>query len=120
MEIEQFSKIAQYLPNPLVSVGFVMFLLAGMWYALLKSGLLTRLSQQQSSVIMNRLLKSAFGLAFVLVIVGFGYAMWQDYHSSNGRPDGVSINQQAADCGSNIVGDNNNPTLNCTNTPKPK
>lgn len=113
-DLAQFSKIAPYLVNPFVLVGFCMFLFFGIHRALLKTGLLVPLSQRQSSAIVGLILKHGFLVAILVVVFGFGYAGFRAYQDARVQHilHGPVI-QQSAPCGSNIVGDNNRADVNC-------
>jgi hypothetical protein len=97
-----------------VLIGFGLVLFFGIYRALLKAGLLTSLSQRQSSAVLRLILKYGFSVAISLVVLGFAYAGWQAYQYGN-REHGLQnpITQQAGTCGSNIVGDNNQATIDC-------
>ena len=81
---------------------------------LLKAGLLTQLSQRQSSAILRLILKHGFGVAIGLVVIGFAYAALQVYRGGNweGGLQGP-ITQQAGPCGANLFGDNNKVAIDC-------
>jgi hypothetical protein len=77
-EITGFSKVAPYLVNPLVLIGFCLFLFFGIHWALLKAGLLTPLSQRQSSLVVRMILRYGLLVAIVSLVLGFAYA----YHEA--------------------------------------
>jgi hypothetical protein len=113
-EIVHFSKVAPYLVNPLVLVGFCVFLLFGIYQALLKAGFLAKLSQRQSSAVLRLLLNHGFLVAIVIIVLGFVYAGFQAYHdASREHLQQGPITQQTGPCGSNIVGDNNKASVDC-------
>jgi len=109
-DLAPFSKVAPYLVNPLVLVGFCIFLFFGIHWALLKAGLLTPLSQRQSSSVVRAILKYGFWVAILLIILGFAYA-YSNANRNNGQRG--PITQQAGTCVSNTVGDNNKGDVNC-------
>jgi hypothetical protein len=111
--VVQFSKVAPYLVNPLVLVGFCLFLLFGIHWALLKAGLLAPLSQRQSSTVLRAILKYGFWVAIFIVVLGFAYAFYSYHDASRKHGQQGSISQQTGPCGSNIVGDNNEANVNC-------
>ena len=95
-------------------IGFCLFLVFGIHQALLKAGLLTPLSQRQSSAVILLVLKYGFWLGIALFVIGFGYAGFQAHRDANREQSlQAPITQQAGPCGSNIVGDNNNITTGC-------
>ncbi|CAK8724864.1 Tfp pilus assembly protein PilF [Candidatus Electrothrix aarhusensis] len=72
MNITGFDKVAPYLTNPLVLVGFVLMLAYGIHWQLMKSGLLTQATKKDSALIIRIFLRYGFWLALVLVLAGFG------------------------------------------------
>jgi hypothetical protein len=109
MGIAQFSKIAPYLANPLVLIGFCLFLSFGVYWALIKSHILSPLSPRQTSVVVRMFLRYGLWVSILMMIVG-GILAYQDAgaHSQKG-----SIIQQADSCGSNTNGDGNEVTVTC-------
>jgi hypothetical protein len=97
-----------------VLIGFGLILFFGIHRMLLKGGLLTPLSQRQSSAVLRLILNYGFSVAISLVVLGFAYAGWQAYHDV-GRAHRLQgpITQQADTCGSNVVDDNNKVTSDC-------
>ncbi|MCI5227638.1 MAG: tetratricopeptide repeat protein [Candidatus Electrothrix sp. AX2] len=72
MNLAGFEKIAPYLGNPLILVGFVLMLAYGIHWQLMKSGLLRQVSQRDSSLIIRLFLRYGFWLALVLLLAGVG------------------------------------------------
>ncbi|MCI5180488.1 MAG: tetratricopeptide repeat protein [Candidatus Electrothrix sp. AW3_4] len=72
MNLAGFEKIAPYLGNPLILVGFVLMLAYGIHWQLMKSGLLRQVSQKDSSLIIRLFLRYGFWLALVLLLAGVG------------------------------------------------
>ncbi|MBD3324355.1 hypothetical protein GF339_07200 [candidate division KSB3 bacterium] len=66
-----FASIAQYLTHPLVLIGFVLMLVFGVHKQLMKSGLLTPLSQRESTKIVKLMLRYGFWLGLILLLAGF-------------------------------------------------
>jgi hypothetical protein len=113
-DISQFAKIAPHLVNPFVLIGFCLLLFFGVHRTLLKTGMLTALSQRQSSVVVRIILKYGFWVAIAIVIFGFAYAGLRTYHDvSVERGQHGPITQQAGPCGSNIAGNNNTTDVRC-------
>lgn len=112
MDLLPFSKIAPYLQNPGVLVGFYLLLFFGIASAILKSGLLSRVSRRESSTVLLRILNYGFLLAILLIVLGVAYAGFLDNQRTDVSPKGSTM-QQAGDCGSNIVGDNNQAKIDC-------
>jgi hypothetical protein len=114
MEILQFSKIVQYLYNPLALIGFGLLLLFGIFWGILKSGLLSQLSQRQSDRILSQILRYGVSVSIALMLLGFLYAgLSHDNDANEDHNKQGLITQQAGDCGSNILGDNNQATIEC-------
>ena len=67
-----FGKIAPYLTHPLVLVGFVLLLAFSIHQALIKSGIITPLSQRGGSKAVQMLLRYGFWLALVVIVLGVG------------------------------------------------
>jgi hypothetical protein len=111
MGIGQFSKIAPYLVNPLVLIGFCLFLLFETYQVLLKTGIISPLSSRQSSVVVRMILRHGFWISIVIIILGFVYAGFRFHQDAQGREG--SLIQQTGPCGSNISGDNNKATVDC-------
>ena len=110
----QFAKIVPYLANPLVLIGFCLFLLFGTYRVLLKRGLLSPLSQRQSSIVVRMILSNGFRISIAMMILGFAYAGFRVYQQTKSAPGQTpSIKQQTGECGSNIAGDNNQATVSC-------
>jgi hypothetical protein len=80
-EITGFSKVAPYLVNPLVLIGFCLFLVFGTHWVLLKAGLLTPLSPRQSSGVIRMILRYGFWVAIIILVLGFAYA-FLGYHEA--------------------------------------
>jgi hypothetical protein len=76
-QLQDFSKIAPYLGNPLVLIGFTLFLCLGVYKRLLKSGVLPQVSKAASAKIMLWVVNYTFIIAFLLVLFGFGFVAWK-------------------------------------------
>ena len=107
--IAQFSRIAPYLGNPFVVVGFCLFLFFGIHQALLKAGLLVPLSQRQSSAIVRLILNHGFSVAILVIVFGFALGAYRAYRPGQQSP----VTQQSDQCSSNINGNNNKTDQNC-------
>jgi len=110
-EALEFSKIAPYLFNPLVLIGFGLFLFFGIHRALIGAKILAPLSPRQSSGIIRLFLNYGFWIAIGLLVLGFGYAF---YGASGDRRS--PITQQSGNCAANVVGDNNKTSVNCADS----
>jgi hypothetical protein len=111
--IGEFSKVAPYLVNPLVLIGFCLFLLFETYQVLLKSGIISPLSSRQSAVVVRMFLRHALWVSIVLMILGFAYAGLR-FHRDAEKHQG-SVIQQTGDCGANVSGDHNQANVNCDN-----
>lgn len=83
--IGEFSKIAPYLTNPLVLIGFAVWLVFGIHKALIKSGILTSVSKTESGRIVRRLLNYGFIVALLLILFGFGLVRWSTHQQRTGN-----------------------------------
>jgi hypothetical protein len=106
-----FSTIAQYLDHPLFLIGFCLALLFGIFAALIRAGLFASLSKYQSIAVINQIVKYGFAAAIVVIVLGFAYAVYITGKDETRQNE--STTQQAGDCGSNIVGNNNTATIEC-------
>ena len=67
-----FEKIAPYLQDPLVLIGFTLLLFFSLSRAVLRSGLLSTVTREASYQIIRHLLGYGFILAALLILLGFG------------------------------------------------
>ena len=67
-----FDKIAPYLEEPIVLVGFVLFLFFGLARAIIGAGIIPKLTRHHGYRLMMRLLTYGFVLALAVAIVGSG------------------------------------------------
>lgn len=67
-----FHKIAPYLKNPLVLVGFVLFLFFGIHQQLIESGIIPPLDQQAGSAVVLAILEYGFWIALAVIVLGIG------------------------------------------------
>jgi hypothetical protein len=119
MEILQFSKIVPYLDHPLALIGFALFLFFGILWGILQFGLLSQLSQRQSAKILSQILRYGFSLAIALIVLGISYPRFmKDRDDSPSQQPNVT--QKAGDCGSNILGNNNQAKVECRDQEKSK
>jgi hypothetical protein len=116
-EIGQFAKIARYLDNPLVLIGFCLLLLFGVYRVLLKARLLKPLSQRQSSAVVRMILTHGFQLTVAIIVLGFVYAGFRYHNDKHKQNQQGPIIQQTGSWGSNIDGDNNKVDVNCADKP---
>jgi hypothetical protein len=66
-----FEKIAPFLTNPLVLVGFVIFLFFGLFRVLLKANIVPPVAQTTGGQIIKRFFAYSFIIAIVAIILGF-------------------------------------------------
>jgi hypothetical protein len=81
----------------------------------MRAGILSPLSQRQSSIVVRSLLKYGFWLSILAMVSGVGYAACQA-HDDAGRTvnQPATVIQQSGDCSTNVNGSNNSTSLNCT------
>jgi tetratricopeptide (TPR) repeat protein len=82
-----FEKVAPYLTNPLVLIGFVLLLVFGLYQALIRSGILQYIGKQASGRTVQALLCSRFVLALVVTVLGFGYQLYKTHVHAAPRVD---------------------------------
>ena len=111
MGIGEFSKVAPYLVNPFVLIGFCLFLVFLTIQAPVKSGIISPLSPRQSSVVVRMFLRHALLISIVLIVFGFAYAGLRFYRDAESHQG--SVIQQTGDCGANVSGDHNQANVNC-------
>ncbi|SFO38731.1 tetratricopeptide repeat protein [Nitrosospira briensis] len=75
--IAGFKEIAPYLENPLVLIGFVLFLFFGIPLALLKAGILPPLTPRTGGKVVRSFLSYGFVIALLVIALGFAYALFQ-------------------------------------------
>jgi hypothetical protein len=103
-----FSKIAPYLKNPLVLIGFILFLLVQL---LSRPKVLNQLSKKQSADILRLLL--VFGFLISIGLLLFGVLRVSHQQQS-------PIIQQTGACGSNVNGNGNKTDINCVDNSEGK
>jgi hypothetical protein len=120
--IVDFAKVAPYLTNPLVLVGFVLLLFFGVHEALIKSRILPPVSQTASGKVVPLVLRYGFIVAVLLILLGFSLAAWNSYLKTKApvevRTTKQQVTQQAGDCSANANGDNNSQNINCDDKAK--
>lgn len=112
---DEFVKIAPYLHNYFVLVGFIVFLVVGISLAILQSRHLARLSKPETSKILLATLKYALVLAVFSIASGLAYTAYQGHQATRNfqNPPGRT-QQQAGDCSANVNGNSNSTTVDCS------
>lgn len=72
MDSFSFEKLAPYLSDPLVLVGFVLLLFFGLARAIVRSRLLTPINGLKSYRVLQTLLLYGFVLGVLIIALGFG------------------------------------------------
>jgi hypothetical protein len=111
MGIGEFSKVAPYLTNPLVLIGFCLFLIFGTYRLILKSSILAPLSPRQSAAVLRMILWHGFWISVAMMILGVAYVGFQAHWAGSGHQG--TIIQQTGDCGANVSGDHSQANVNC-------
>jgi ABC-type Fe3+ transport system permease subunit len=106
--LADFAKIAPYLGKPLVFLAFVVLMFCGIPLALIKAGLLTRLTQKQSFTTILKSLKYGFLLAIIAIALGLLNTMLIQRRL---------IKQTSGPCSSNNVGNGNSISVDCADKP---
>ena len=103
MDLSAFGKFAKYLANPLVLVGFVFFILVGLYKALIESDKIIAATAADSAQIMVKFLDNGFWLAGLVILLGFAYAFYQSRNESGIKKKeknderGVKTNQKTCE-----------------------
>ena len=74
-----FSVVAPYLTNPLVLVGFILFIIFGVHRALLKAKIIPPLTPHTGGKVVQSLLRYGFIIALLVIVLGFALAFYQTY-----------------------------------------
>ncbi len=72
-----FKDLAPYLMQPLVLVGFVVFIFFGAQRALLKAGRIPPLTRRAGETVLGRLVRHDFVIALLVVLLGFALALYR-------------------------------------------
>jgi hypothetical protein len=86
-DFQGFARIAPYLSDPLVLVGFALMLLYGLFYALISSGLIPPLAPEAGGRIVQSILDYGFYAVAAVILLGFAHAHFrrQPRRSGNQR-----------------------------------
>lgn len=82
MESTGLSAWAPHLKDPLVLVGFFILLFSGIITTLLKTKALSSLTTS-SELLIGRVIRYAFVMGIIVVVLGFGLAFWKDAPRGN-------------------------------------
>jgi len=74
-----FEKIAPFLTNPLVLVGFAIFLFYGLLRLILKAKLIPKLERQAGGQVIKDFLFYSFIIALVAIVLGFGIEAYKTF-----------------------------------------
>jgi len=80
-DLQSFTKIAPFLTNPLVLVGFVLMLFFGIHRSLMKSGIIPPLSARFANKVLQTTLRYGFVIALVVIVRGFSWAFFVIYRT---------------------------------------
>ena len=83
MGILELSAWAQYLKDPLVLVGFVIMLAAGIIITLLKSKIISTLARASSERLIRIVMTGVFIIGIIVVVLGLGLAFWKASEEDN-------------------------------------
>jgi hypothetical protein len=110
----EFLKIAPYLHNYFVLIGFIVSVIAGIWLVILKSLHRAHLSKPDTSRVLATILRYTFWLAVFSIASGLVYTAYQARQSTRKMesPPGP-IQQQAGDCSVVQNGTGNSASVNC-------
>jgi hypothetical protein len=74
-----FEKIAPFLTNPLVLVGFVIFLFYGLLRIILRAGIIPQLAQTTGGQVIKSFLRYSFIVAIIAIILGFAIEAYKTF-----------------------------------------
>jgi hypothetical protein len=75
--MESFERVARYLNNPLAVVGYVLFLVFGIFKGIISAGIIPTLNVEGGARITDHLLLYGFILALCVVVLGLGLQFYQ-------------------------------------------
>lgn len=93
-----FSKIAPFLTHPLVLVGFVLFMLFGLFNALVKAKLIPTVTKEAGAGILHVILNYGFLIALITVLLGFmlqGIKTYYTHVENDGKAIQATYNDRA-------------------------
>ena len=76
MDSSLFAKVAPSLTHPLVLIGFCLMLFFSVHRALLKAGIIPKLSVPVGGKVVQTLLRYGFYIALLLIVLGFALAFF--------------------------------------------
>jgi hypothetical protein len=117
VNIERFLKALPSLSNPYALAGYLVIAIIWLGYALSKARVFSRLSSGQTSTVIRLILKYAFQLSILAIILCVGYAGYRAYLGGDVKTHNNSITQQAGDCSTIQNGNGNSASSNCENKP---
>lgn len=93
-----FAKIAPFLTNPLVLIGFSLFLFVGLVKQLIKAGIISEVTKDAGAGIVRLFLDHSFVIVLVIVLLGFlheGLKSYYDYRHKQGTAVKDTYNKRA-------------------------
>lgn len=116
VSFEQILKALPSLSNPYALAGYLVVAIIWLAYFLSKARVFSRLSAGQTSGVVRFILRRAFQLSVVVVVLGFGYAAYRAHLGvmQNAKTH-TSVKQQAGDCSNIQNGNNNVVSSDCEN-----
>jgi hypothetical protein len=119
-QITGFEDIAPYLTQPLVLVGFVLFTFFGAERALLKAGLIPRLTPRAGETVMQRLMCYRFVLVLLAIVLGFSLALYRGERGHNPAQAASTLKQRAtASNGGTAINTGRDFTIGVRSPPPP-
>jgi hypothetical protein len=110
----QFAKIAPYLHNYFVLIGFIVAAVTGILYWVLNGSDRAKLSNPQKLTLWLTIAKYAFWFGIVSMLSGLAYSAFHTQQNTNSGPaQSAPVKQQASDCSANVNGANNVTSVNC-------
>jgi hypothetical protein len=111
-----FEKIAPYLEDPLVLIGFVVFLFLSFCRYLVKHGIFPQLEQQGAVIILKLIL--SYGFIIGIVIIGLGFGLKYDELSKSEQRRAVSLILSELEANKYVVSELDKNTTTLSNTSK--
>ncbi|MCL9777539.1 hypothetical protein [Vibrio methylphosphonaticus] len=111
-----FEKIAPYLEDPLVLIGFVVFLLFSFCRYLIKQGIFPQLKQKGAITILKLIL--SYGFIIGIVIIGLGFGLKYNELSKSEQKRAISLIYSEIEANKHVVSELNKNTTTLSNTSK--
>ncbi len=85
--LDTFAVVVRHFASPFSLIGVAIFVFIGVHPTLIRSGILKSVSAKKSSPIFGFLQRYRAWIAFLLIMVGFGFAPWKTHLAANAKVD---------------------------------